>query len=209
MPELPEVEVVRRTISKEVQGKTISEAEVYWPRMVSYPSVELFQKQIAGQSIGKIRRTGKYLRIEIGSALELVVNFRMTGKFKLLPPGDRFQKHVHVYFHLSGEPEGLAYHDVRKFGDVFLVPQNNYERIQGLHRAGVDPLVGEFTFPIFQSLIQARKRAIKALRLDQSVITGLGNYICDEILWFEDAPGVHPRRRSDTLTGSELKQMYQ
>lgn len=210
MPELPEVEVVARTIRPEIQNKVISKVEVYWPRIVKYPDdVEQFKLQLEGERIGEIRRTGKYLRIEIGDRYELVVHFRMTGKFKRLTPEQRHDKHNHFYFYFEGEEEGLAYHDVRKFGDIFLVPKNKYEVIKGLHTAGVDPLSTEFTYPTFKSLIKNKKRKIKALLLDQSVITGLGNYLCDEVLWFPEAKGVHPATSAHLLTERQRKKIYE
>lgn len=209
MPELPEVEVVARTIAKEIHGKVIEDIEIYWPRIVNYPDdKEEFKLLLKGQRIGQIRRTGKYLRIEIGEDLELVVHFRMTGKFKMVPKADRVQKHLHLYFHFADEDEGLAYIDVRKFGDIFLVPKGQYEVIKGLHRAGVDPLSEEFTYPVFQELVKPKNRHIKALLLDQSVITGLGNYICDEVLWFEGKEGVHPQRLASSLSDTELQSIF-
>src|SRR5690606_38678510 len=111
----------------------------------------------------------KYLKIEIGNDYELIVHLRMTGKFTILPPQDRFQKHLHLFFHFKDEHEGLGYVDVRKFGDIFLVPKGDYRLIKGLFRAGVDPLNGDLSFSTFKSLIKDRNRRIKALLLDQSI----------------------------------------
>lgn len=209
MPELPEVEVVARTLSKEISGKVIEKVEVYWPKIVKYPhDTEEFKLLIKEQPIGQIRRTGKYLRIEIGSHHELVVHFRMTGKFQLLSPEERKQKHLHLFFFLANEQEGLAYIDVRKFGDMFLVPKGDYRLIKGLASAGIDPLSEDFTFETFASLIKHRDRQIKPLLLDQSIITGLGNYISDEVLWFDKETGVHPTRLASSLTERELKKIY-
>lgn len=209
MPELPEVEVVARTLSKEISGKVIEKVEVYWPRIIKHPDdQEEFKHLLLNQPIGKIRRTGKYLRIEIGAHYELVVHFRMTGKFQFMFPDERQQKHVHLYFFLANQEEGLAYIDVRKFGDIFLVPKGDYQRIKGLSRAGIDPLSEAFTLSRFKRLIKSKQRQIKPLLLDQSVITGLGNYICDEVLWAENQPGIHPMRLSSSLNERELNQIY-
>lgn len=210
MPELPEVEVVAQTIKREIEGKVIEEVDVYCPKIINFPDdQEEFKANLVGQQIGMIRRTGKYLRIEIGSNYELVVHFRMTGKFKMLPKQERDQKHLHLFFHFAHENEGLAYIDVRKFGDIFLVPKGDYSRIKGLYHAGVDPLSSAFNYPTFKALLKNKKRHIKALLLDQSVITGLGNYICDEVLWFEHGKGIHPQRLANSLTERELKGIYQ
>lgn len=210
MPELPEVEVVARTIRGEIMGKIIEDVDVFWPRIVKFPDdQDEFKMIVKGQRIGEIRRTGKYLRIEIGAEYELVVHFRMTGKFKMLPKEERYQKHLHLFFHFKGEKEGLGYIDVRKFGDIFLVPKGEYGKIKGLFHAGVDPLSSEFTFDKFKALLKKKKRHIKALLLDQSVITGLGNYLCDEVLWFESGKGVHPQRLASSLSQRELQSIYQ
>ncbi|WP_025028950.1 DNA-formamidopyrimidine glycosylase [Caldalkalibacillus mannanilyticus] len=209
MPELPEVEVVARTIRKEISGKVIEQVDVFWPRIIKHPDdQEVFKAILEGQVIGDIKRIGKYLIISIGDSYELVVHFRMTGKFKMIPQEERIEKHLHLFFHFQQEEEGLAYHDVRKFGDFFLVPKGEYQVIKGLSRAGVDPLSAEFTYPLFRSLIKGKNRHIKALLLDQSVITGLGNYICDEVLWFHEGKGVHPKRLASSLSERECKQMF-
>ncbi|GGK11542.1 formamidopyrimidine-DNA glycosylase [Caldalkalibacillus thermarum] len=209
MPELPEVEVVRRTLTKEITNKVIKQVDVFWPRIITYPdNQDEFKLGLEGQKIGKLGRKGKYLLIEIGQHHELVVHFRMTGKFKLLPPEERFQKHIHLFFHFQGEKEGLAYHDVRKFGDFFLVPKGDYRVIKGLYQAGIDPLDASFTYERFHGLLKSRKRQVKALLLDQSVIAGLGNYLCDELLWFPGEQGVHPARLSHELNEREMKGMY-
>lgn len=210
MPELPEVEVVARTIRSEIEGKKIESVDVFWPRIVKYPDdQEEFKLLLQGQVIGPIHRIGKYLIIAIGSDYELVVHFRMTGKFKMLPKEERFDKHLHLYFHFEQEREGLAYIDVRKFGDFFLVPKGAYSPIKGLSQAGIDPLSSEFTYSAFKKVIKDRKRHIKALLLDQSLITGLGNYICDEVLWFHKGKGVHPKRLASSLTERECKKIYE
>lgn len=210
MPELPEVEVVRRTIAREILGKVIDEVDVFWPRIIKYPhEQEQFKMELAGQPITELKRKGKYLIIGIGDKAELVVHFRMTGKFKRLTPDARFDKHIHLFFHFQDDPEGLAYHDVRKFGDLFLVPKGDYRPIKGLYSSGVDPLSSTFTYQRFYTLLKERKRQIKALLLDQRVIAGLGNYLCDEILWFPGEKGVHPTRLSDGLTEREMEGIYE
>jgi formamidopyrimidine-DNA glycosylase len=210
MPELPEVEVVRRTIAREILGKVIEWVEVYWPRIITYPlDQEQFKMELAGQEITSLNRKGKYLIIGIGDHAELVVHFRMTGKFKRIPPEKRFDKHIHLFFYFRDDPEGLAYHDVRKFGDLFLVPKGDYRPIKGLYHAGIDPLSPTFDFDCFRELLKDRKRQIKAILLDQSVIAGLGNYLCDEILWFPEDQGIHPARLCDGLTERELKGIFE
>lgn len=209
MPELPEVEIVARTLEPEIIGKVITDVQVIWPRIVNYPDdKEEFKDLLRGQILGPTRRIGKYLLIQVGEQQELVVHFRMTGKFKILTPEESKQKHVHMFFQFEGEAEGLAYHDVRKFGDVFLIPKGDYRQIKGLYHAGIDPLSSELTLPVFKELLISKNRKIKPLLLDQSVICGLGNYLCDEILWFPEQEGIHPERLSSTLTKEELNKMY-
>lgn len=209
MPELPEVEVVRRTIAREILGKVIEEVEVFWPGIITYPDdKEAFRLGLVGQRITALNRKGKYLIIGIGEYADLVVHFRMTGKFKRLPHEERFDKHIHLYFFFQNDPEGLAYHDVRKFGDLFLVPRGDYRMIKGLAQAGIDPLSPSFDYATFRTLLRERNRQIKALLLDQRVIAGLGNYLCDEVLWFPGEKGVHPARLSGQLSEREMEGIY-
>ena len=101
-------------------GKVIDEVDVFWPRIIKYPhEQEQFKMELAGQPITELKRKGKYLIIGIGDKAELVVHFRMTGKFKRLTPDARFDKHIHLFIHFQDDPEGLAYHDVRKFAICF------------------------------------------------------------------------------------------
>lgn len=210
LPELPEVEVVARTIKKEIQGKVIQSVDIFWPKLIKYPDdKEEFKLKLEGERIEDIHRIGKYLIMSIGTDYELIFHFRMTGKFKMLPSQERHQKHLHLFFHFVHGEEGLAYIDVRKFGDIFLVPKGDYQPIKGLFHAGLDPLTEEFTFKAFKERVKHKNRRIKALLLDQSVFTGLGNYICDEVLWFPEQKGVHPEKLSSSLSERELKNIYQ
>ena len=97
---------------------------------------------------------------------------------------------------------------MRKFGDLFLAPKGDYRVIKALYQAGIDPLSPGFRYETFRTQVKKRNRQIKALLLDQRVIAGLGNYLCDEVLWFPGEKGVHPARLSGELTEREMEGIY-
>ena len=153
MPELPEVETVRKGLEKLVVGKTIQEVIVFWPRIIESPEVDVFQGQLAGQTIEGIERRGKFLIFKL-SDNDMISHLRMEGKYEFHQADDEIAKHTHVMFTFTDGTQ-LRYLDVRKFGRMTLVPKNQGHQY----------------------------KAIKPLLLDQKLVTGLGNIYVDEALW--------------------------
>ena len=204
MPELPEVETVRKGLEKLVVGKTIREVTVFWPRIIETPEVELFQQQLVGQKIEKMERRGKFLIFKL-SGSDLISHLRMEGKYEVHDEEDEIAKHTHVMFTFTDGSQ-LRYLDVRKFGRMVLVEKNQGEQYRGILALGPEPTPDKFKLAAFKIGLKKHHKAIKPLLLDQKLVTGLGNIYVDEALW---EAKIHPEQPADTLTSKEVNVLYE
>src|SRR5690625_156873 len=201
MPELPEVETIRRTLKRFILDKTIEEIIVYWPNIVKYPDdVEEFKHMLIGQTFRDIKRSGKFLRFELDHHV-LLSHLRMEGKYSVHDQTEPLAKHTHIIFKFTNGEE-LRYHDVRKFGTMHVFPKGKEFEQKPLLQLGPDPFEREFTLPYFQEKLGRTSRSIKATLLDQTIVAGLGNIYVDETLF---KAGVHPAKKANELTVSEIK----
>lgn len=205
MPELPEVETVRRTLLPVVLHKPITAVSVFTHRIVQNRPLEQFQELLVGRSFTDLIRRGKYLIFSLEGGLELIAHLRMTGRLIYYSSPDLpLAKHTSAVFSF-GEGGELRFEDVRKFGTLDLVPQGEYQSVKGLYTLGVEPLSDEFSLGFFQELLLGRKTKIKALLLDQTKIAGLGNIYADESLF---QAGIHPERSAHSLTAEEVQRLH-
>lgn len=204
MPELPEVETVKRTLNELIIGKTIAHVSVLLPRIIIKPDdVKRFAVMLEGHSFKRVERRGKFLRFLL-DGLVLVSHLRMEGRYGLYPQDEPVEKHTHVIFHFTDGTE-LRYKDVRQFGTMHLFEPGEELRSAPLNKLGLEPLDETFTFEAFKLAITKRTTKIKPLLLNQAYITGLGNIYVDEALF---AAGIHPERTVYTLTQKELRALY-
>ncbi|WP_096153019.1 MULTISPECIES: DNA-formamidopyrimidine glycosylase [Bacillus] len=204
MPELPEVETVRRTLEQLVTGKTISFVTVHWPKMVKHPDdVHLFLQLLQGQTIQEVKRRGKFLLFYLTDYC-MISHLRMEGKYGLYPKEEPVSKHTHVIFHFIDDME-LRYQDVRKFGTFHLYPKGSEFQQKPLVTLGPEPLEDMFTLELLKERLKKTNRNIKAALLDQSVLVGLGNIYVDEALF---RSGIHPTRLVSSLSEDDLKKLH-
>lgn len=203
MPELPEVETVRKGLEKLVVGKTIKEVTVLWPRIIEAPESELFAHQLIGQKIEKMERRGKFLIFKLTN-YDMISHLRMEGKYETHNPEDDRTKHTHVIFTFTDGTE-LRYLDVRKFGRMLLTAKDQGENYKGIVALGPEPLPSTFKLKEFQIGLKKHHKAIKPLLLDQRLVTGLGNIYVDEALW---EAKIHPEQPADTLRPKEIESLY-
>lgn len=200
MPELPEVENVRRSLIQLVVGKTIHSVSVYWPKIIKHPSeYEQFQDALKGQTIKDVNRKGKFL-IFLLDDYALVSHLRMEGNYSLHPEASEKDKHTHIVFHFTDDT-ALHYRDVRKFGTMHLFAKGTEEHVLPLSKLGPEPFSPLFTNEYLQEKLLKTNRLIKAVLLDQMVVAGLGNIYVDEVLY---RAKIHPGRRANTLTDDEI-----
>jgi formamidopyrimidine-DNA glycosylase len=206
MPELPEVETVKRTLNQLVVGKTIERVSVRLARIIQRPSdTEQFAALLAGETIRAIERRGKFLRF-IMDHLVMVSHLRMEGRYGLFQSSDEIDKHTHVIFHFTDGTE-LRYKDVRQFGTMHLFqPPGEELREKPLAKLGLEPLDESFTFERFRDAIAHRPTKIKPLLLNQEYIVGIGNIYVDESLF---RAGLHPERLANALSRDELARLYE
>ncbi len=205
MPELPEVETVKRTLNQLIKGKQIAEVIVTLPRIIQRPDDPgLFAAMLAGRTFLQVERRGKFLRF-ILDGLVMVSHLRMEGRYGLYASDEALEKHTHVIFRFSDGKE-LRYKDVRQFGTMHLFDPGDELRLPPLNKLGVEPLASDFSYSQFRKTIAARSTKLKPLLLNQAYIVGIGNIYVDESL---HRAGLHPERTADSLSSNELKRLYE
>lgn len=221
MPELPEVEVVRRGLEMQIVGKTIAEVAVRGPAVV-VNEPEWFAARLRGQHVVAARRRAKYLLLDISSGDTLVVHLRMTGQLTyhdrsaqervMVQPATYLEralqvqpidKHTHVVVTFE-DGNGLYYRDSRKFGRLQLCTPAELATHKGLLKLGVEPLTEAFTLPLFRRFLKGN-RSIKAVLLDQTLVAGIGNIYCDEALFLA---GIRPQRGVTELSKREQERLF-
>lgn len=205
MPELPEVETVRRTLSELVIGKKVKSVEIRWPNIIRRPSdVRQFADLLSGETIRQIGRRGKFLLLCFDDEV-LVSHLRMEGRYRLDPEEVPVDPYTHVLFHFT-DGTALRYRDVRKFGTMHLFRKGEEWNSLPLKRLGPEPFSPEFTVKALALACQSTKRAIKSLLLDQSAVVGLGNIYVDETLF---RVRIHPLTPADELTNYKITALRQ
>jgi formamidopyrimidine-DNA glycosylase len=206
MPELPEVETIARELREgsagrgpSVVGKTIARVTVRWPGHIAFPAPRVLQRELRGRQVRGVRRRGKYLVFDLSDGV-LLIHLRMSGDLAVVNGRAAPDPHAHTVFHFT-DGTALRFSDTRKFGKVFLAPRA--EDVTGA--LGPEPLEPGFTAARLGAMLAARRRLLKPLLLDQGFVAGLGNIYTDEAL---HRAGLHPLRRSDTLTPAEARALW-
>lgn len=203
MPELPEVETVKRSLGKKLVGRKITGVTIYLPKVIHLQDPEEFEQQIISKQITGLSRRGKYLLINLTGKLTLVIHLRMTGQLVFKKP-TRPVKHTHVVFKLDDDHE-LHFIDTRQFGRIILTPSESIKTLPGLKDLGVEPLGDKFSRSFLRGELRRRRSKIKSLLLDQTFIAGLGNIYVDEAL---HRARINPQRTASSLTPREVANLY-
>ncbi len=204
MPELPEVETIRKTLKQFLIGKEIKDVEIFWPKIIKHPDdINVFKQTVVKQKIHDIKRKGKFILFVLDDDI-LISHLRMEGKYAVYPEGTDKDKHTHVIFKLTDKEE-LHYNDVRKFGTMHVYPKEIYLETKPLNKLGPDPFEAAYNFDYLKEKLSRTSRFIKPALLDQTIIAGLGNIYVDEVLFLS---GIHPMRRANTLTNEEIEAIF-
>ena len=203
MPELPEIEAIKRVIEPQIQGLAIGQVTVNRPEVIAHPAADEFCTGIAGQCFTEIDRRGKFLILCLSSGDKVVLHLRMTGCLLVTSADYPEEKHTHLVFHLSGGRE-LRFSDTRRFGRFWLLRQGEADTYTGMEKLGAEPFDPGFSGEYLSTRLGKRKKTIKECLLDQSVIAGIGNIYSDEILF---ASRIHPERPANTLTTDEWNRL--
>ena len=202
MPELPEVETVRRGLEKLILGKKILNIEIRYPKMIK-TDLNQFQKELPGQVIQSMGRRGKYLLFNLRDKV-LISHLRMEGKYFYYPDEIPERKHAHILVHFE-DGTTLAYEDVRKFGTMELLAPELLDSYFISKKLGPEPTDQDFDLGRFKLALKKSKKPIKSHLLDQTLVAGLGNIYVDEVLW---RAKVHPSRHSNSLTAQEARKAH-
>lgn len=203
MPELPEVETIRRVIEPQIQGCVMEEIIVSRPEVVAYPDAAEFCWRLKGQTISHITRRGKFLVIHMESGDRMILHLRMTGCLLVTPADVAQEKHTHLIFRLNNGAE-LRFSDTRRFGRFWLLGDGEADPYSGIEKLGKEPFVPDFDAQYLSARLGKRKRAIKTCLMEQSEIAGIGNIYSDEILF---AAKIHPARLAVSLTWEEWERL--
>lgn len=203
MPELPEVETVRRGLNRLVKGKTIQKVEVIYAPMVK-TGVDRFCQDLVGQMIMDVQRRGKYLLIYLTDFV-LISHLRMEGKYNFFQKQVPTNKHFHAFFTFTDDST-LVYQDVRKFGTMELLQEKNLSAYFASRKIGPEPTEEDFHLAEFTAKLARSKKPIKSHLLDQSLVAGLGNIYADEVLFRAQ---VHPAQVSHSLSANQITALRQ
>ena len=211
MPELPEVEVVKRSLEKKILNLKVKRVRIN-DFNLRYKVDKYRIALLKGKKIKKIERRSKFLIFEISSNLIMLIHLGMTGKFFFINRAkkkfktsfyynlDKNEKHDRIIFYLQNNQK-LIYNDVRKFGFIKLYKSKEYKNISHLKNLGPEPLSKYWNLKYFQKYILNRDRNIKSILMDQKFISGLGNIYVNEILFLSR---IMPYRKIKTLKNFEI-----
>ena len=203
MPELPEVETIKRVIEPQIQGLTIEMVTIKRPEITAYPAADEFCRRLKGQTVSHMTRRGKFLVIQLNNNERMIVHLRMTGCLLLTPADCPEEKHTHIIFSLSNGKE-LRFSDTRRFGRFWLLKRDEADIYSGIEKLGAEPSDRLLTAEYLNIHLGKRKKAVKSCLLDQSVIAGIGNIYSDEILF---AAGIYPARPANSLNMEEWERL--
>jgi formamidopyrimidine-DNA glycosylase len=210
MPELPEVETVRRGIESRVVGRLIEKVEVGRERSVRRVGKEAVIHGLTGATVTSARRRGKYLLCDLDTGDEMMIHLRMSGRVLVEPAGTSRPPHTHVVMHLAprnGVQDEMWFVDPRTFGEVVVYdPAHTAEVLPELARLGVDPIVDEFNADVLGQRLANKRGALKPLLLNQHVVAGIGNIYADEIL---HRAGLRHSRTVDSLSRARIARLAQ
>ncbi|HHV55653.1 MAG TPA: bifunctional DNA-formamidopyrimidine glycosylase/DNA-(apurinic or apyrimidinic site) lyase [Firmicutes bacterium] len=216
MPELPEVETIRRTLAPRVTGKIVGSVQVLEPRLLRYApglSPERLAGTVRGRRLDAPGRRGKYLLLPLVPGPEcLLIHLGMTGRLLAVPaadgssvPGRPAFEHLALKLDFEDEGTGLQLIDPRKFSFLDLIRPGRYDGPPGFSRLGPEPLSPAWTAEQLAASLKQRRAPIKSVLLDQRVVAGLGNIYTDEALF---RAGLHPAREARELDRQEVGRLY-
>jgi len=204
MPELPEVETVRRGLEHHVVGRTVEAVRVLHPRAVRRQPAGAaeFESALAGRSLDRARRRGKYLWLSVGEDA-LLAHLGMSGQLLVAEPDQPLSPHVRIWFTFEDEGPDLRFTDQRTFGHMCVV-RDGAELPAPIAHIAPDPFEPAFDPAALTVRLRGRHTGVKRALLDQSLISGVGNIYADEALW---RARLHWARPTETLTGPEVSRL--
>ncbi|HKP68514.1 MAG TPA: bifunctional DNA-formamidopyrimidine glycosylase/DNA-(apurinic or apyrimidinic site) lyase [Pyrinomonadaceae bacterium] len=195
MPELPEVEIVARSLNSIVSGRSIASAELLRARLAPDTTPKKFAKNLQGATINFVHRRGKHVLFDLDNGRTLITHLRMSGKFMLLDHDTVDPKFTHAVLYF--DDGRLVFQDQRHFGLMKIVPTAKLNEAKEIAKLAPEPLGDKFTEDYLRTTLKTSRRSLKEVLLDQTKICGLGNIYASEAMFLSRA---NPRRRASSLT---------
>ncbi len=189
MPELPEIETVRRVVGPQIIGRRVTDVSVRHPDVVENLDPDGFRERLIGRTFTDMARRGKFLTAHLDDGSRMVMHMRMTGCLVVAPSDHPEDPHTHIVISLQDGTE-MRYSDVRRFGRFWLFGEDEEDKLSGISKLGPEPFDPVFDAGYLEYRIGSSRRAIKECLLDQEVVAGIGNIYSDEILFNS---GIDPR----------------
>ncbi len=203
MPELPEVETIRRDLQKSLVSRRIIKARAYDEKILVDVGKRKFARRLKGKTVTSLRRWGKVLIVELADDCCLLVHLRMTGRLALISDDETAPDYARATLHLDNGQQ-LIFVNPRRLGRVELAETNHLEESRLLGNMGIDAWGGDLDEPTLADMLNSHSIAIKKFLLDQRHIAGIGNIYASEILF---RCRIHPDRPANSLTASEQRKL--
>jgi formamidopyrimidine-DNA glycosylase len=196
MPELPEVDLVTRTLDRFITGKTIDDAKLLRQRLAPESTPAKFRKSLSKTNVLRVTRRGKHILIDLDNGRTLIVHLRMSGRFSLLDADDSDPKFTHAVLYFTDNTR-LTFDDQRHFGFMKIVRTEDVWSAKEIAKLAPEPFAEAFTPEYLFAELRRANRVLKDLLLDQTKVTGLGNIYAAEAMF---AAGIHPAVRTNKLS---------
>ncbi len=204
MPELPEVETIKRELKPLIIGQRIKECVILRNDVIAFPKLEQFCRSLLNKKISDVKRAAKYLIIELANDLSLIFHLRLSGALIVKPLNSNYERFTRLAFKL--EKHWLFFIEPRVLGRAYLIKRDDRpDCLKGFYRLSPEPLSKAYSRPYFQNQIKKRKAMIKTVLLNQDICAGVGNIYSDEALF---RAGIRPTRRANKLSHNEITKLY-
>ena len=203
MPELPEVEIIKRIIEPQIKGQKILSVDVRNEQIIAYPETSMFCGSLINKTITGMNRRGKFLSVNLDGGDKVYLHLRMTGQLLVTPKDYPMEKHTHLIIELSGGSQ-IRYIDVRRFGRFWYLKDGEDISITGIDKLGIEPTDRKLTAEYLKATMGKRKKPIKELLHDQSIVAGIGNIYSDESLY---AAEIYPEKKCADLSDDEWERL--
>ena len=204
MPELPEVELISRSLDTLVRDRTISSAELHRERLAPDISANGFAAALQNTKINFVHRRGKHILFDLGGDKTLIVHLRMSGRFSLLPANREDPKFTHAVFYFEDETR-LVFDDQRHFGLMKIIATRELHEAKELKKLAPEPFSDEFSIQYLRDILKTSKRSLKEFLLDQTKVCGLGNiYACEAMF----AAGIHPETPANKVSSRKIQPLF-
>lgn len=203
MPEMPEVEIIKRYLDDKLVGKNIKDICIKLDRLIKYPSPSKFERRVKGKTISAVIRKGKYIWLEIDKGYKVIFHLRMTGALVYSSEGEVLDS-ARIVFSFN-DSSVLCYYDTRTLGAVYCIATEETGVISALGNMGAEPLSKEFSPKYLANILAGKSTKIKTFIIKQEYIGGVGNIYADEALFLAN---IHPLRSASSLNSKEIKKLH-